>query len=62
MFVAANYAREFADTAESDRLLAELETAILAAAADPELKNYADYLKTQLPQARKIAPGGKLAP
>ena len=62
LFVAANYAREFADTAESDRLLAELETAILAAAADPELKNYADYLKTQLPQARKIAPGGKLAP
>lgn len=62
LFVAANYAREFADAAESDRLLAELETAILAAAGDPKLANYADYLTALLPQARKIAPGGKLAP
>lgn len=62
LFVAANYAREFEDAAESDRLLADLEVAIRAAAADPSLADYADYLKAQLPEARKITPGGKLAP
>lgn len=60
LFVAANYAREFGDTAESDRLLAELETALRAAPA--EENGYAQYLKDSLDGARKIAPGGKLAP
>lgn len=59
LFVAANYAREFGDAAESDRLLADLETALRAAPAE---EGYAQYLKESLDGARKIAPGGKLAP
>ncbi len=62
LFVSANYAREFGDGAESDRLLTELDAALAAAANDAETADYAAYLKGLLDASRRISPGGKLAP
>lgn len=61
LFVSANYLRESGDVARADRLLAQLEMQI-ANAGNGEFAAYAAYLKTLLPAARTIAPGGRLAP
>lgn len=61
LFVSANYLRESGDATRADRLLAQLEMRI-ADAADGEFAGYAAYLKTMLPMARTIVPGGRLAP
>lgn len=61
LFVSANYLREYGDAARADRLLAQLEMRI-AEAGNGESAGYAAYLQTLLPAARKIGPGGSLAP
>lgn len=62
LFVAANYARERGDVAESDRQLEALASLLAAAAKDETLKDYADYLGALVPPSRRIVPGGALAP
>ncbi len=61
VFVSANYTREFGDSARADRLLSQLE-ALIADSAGSKAESYAQYLRTLIPSARTIAPGGRLAP
>jgi hypothetical protein len=61
LFVSANYLREAGDRARADRLLVQLEDA-LAAQTGGELADYASYIASMLPDSRRIAPGGTLAP
>ncbi|MFT3898014.1 MAG: hypothetical protein QM719_10045 [Thermomonas sp.] len=62
LFVTANYAREFGRADESDRKLEQLTDLFIDAASDEKLKDYAEYLQALVESARKIAPGGVLAP
>lgn len=62
LFVTANYAREQGRAEESDEKMAQLASLLAAAAGDEKQKDYAEYLDGQIGQARKIAPGGLLAP
>lgn len=61
LFVNANYAREFGNSAEADLLLKELRAA-LSATDKEEIAGYIDYLKGLIDSSEKIEPGGKLAP
>ncbi len=61
VFVSANYLREFGDSARAERLFSQLET-LIADSAGSQAENYAQYLQSLLESARKIAPGGYLAP
>lgn len=61
VFVCANYVREFGDSARADRLLSQLE-ALVAGSVGSRAESYAQYLRSLLPLAKTIAPGGRLAP
>lgn len=61
LFVSANYLRESGDATRAERLLAQLEMQV-ASAGNGEFAAYAVYLRSLLPAARTIAPGGRLAP
>lgn len=61
VFVSANYVREFGDSARADRLFSQLE-ALIADSAGSQAESYAQYLRSLLPLAKTIAPGGRLAP
>ena len=60
LFVAAAYAREAGDAAQSDRDIAALEA--LLPTMKGEDADYAEYLTALLPDLRAIEPGGVLAP
>jgi hypothetical protein len=60
LFVAAAYAREAGDAAQSDRDIAALEALLPTLKGDDA--NYAGYLTDLLPDLRAIEPGGVLAP
>lgn len=62
LFVTANYARERGDTKASDSKLEQLSSLLADASNDEKLKGYAEYLAGLIETARKIAPGGTLAP
>jgi hypothetical protein len=61
-FVTANYVRERGQVEKADQKLEQLSPLLAEAAADEKLKDYAEYLQALLASARKIAPGGRLAP
>lgn len=61
-FVTANYVRERGQVAQADQKLEQMSPLLVEAAADEKLKGYAEYLQALLATARKIAPGGRLAP
>ncbi|HYM87057.1 MAG TPA: hypothetical protein VET30_10015 [Pseudoxanthomonas sp.] len=61
LFVSANYLREYGDSARADRLLLQLEV-LIAAMGEAGGQGYPAYLRSMLPSARSIAPGGRLAP
>lgn len=61
LFVSANYLREFGDSTRADRLFSQLEM-LISDSVGSQAGDYAKYLQSLLPSARKIAPGGRLAP
>ena len=61
LYLAANYARQFGDTAASDRYLVELEAAIQGI-SDPELAEHLEYMSELAKQSRLIKSGGQLDP
>ena len=62
LFVTANYARELGRDVESDAKLETLTLLLADAAGDEKVEGYAQYLRDLIPSARKITPGGVLAP
>ncbi|MFT4178244.1 MAG: hypothetical protein QM612_02090 [Thermomonas sp.] len=62
LFVTANYARELGQVESSDQKLKQLSPLLADASTDEKLKGYAEYVQELIVSARKIAPGGRLAP
>ena len=61
LYLAANYARQFGDIADSDRYLKQLGNAI-ESISDTALSDHPEYLSALAGQTRLIQPGGRLDP
>ena len=61
LYLAANYARQFGDIADSDRYLKQLGKAI-EGISDTALSDHLEYLSALAGQTRLIQPGGRLDP
>ena len=61
LYLAANYARQFGDSAASDRYLEKLNNRI-EAISEPELSEHLEYLSELARQTRLIQPGGRFDP
>lgn len=61
LYLAANYARQFGQTADSDQYLAQLEEAI-EGNADPELESHVEWLSELARETKLIEAGGHLDP